>query len=331
MVKTPPGLPGDPPRRQRLRASSDRIVAATTVVNFALGAVWVVVFVALVATGLSHGADYTAFYTGWRMVIEGQGSQLYDPAAQAAMQVRVLGGQSFEAADPLTTRPTPCCHSFRSAGSSRAEFPRVVRNSAWAPCGRSRLAARRSRPNMVALGAAGLDWVDAGLAIARDHLLARRLLLVARHGCRRDLSRNPGWSRGGWRPVARGRVDQAPGDGRCRRCSARRPAMGRRGCCGLASGAFGLLATLVLGTGIWLSYFDFLGRYASTFDQLSVRPAVMWNVRGTLTLLLGRDARVVHQRCFDGCLRRWACWPSRSCGAVVGAVRHPSICRQDSG
>src|SRR6185436_18953545 len=50
-----------------------------------------------------------------------------------------------------------------------------------------------------------------------------------------------------------------------------------------------VLATQVLGSGIWDDYLRFLSRYVSTFDELSVRPSVMWNVRGTLTLLIGPD------------------------------------------
>ena len=49
------------------------------------------------------------------------------------------------------------------------------------------------------------------------------------------------------------------------------------------------LATVVLGPGIWASYLRFLGTYASSFDRLSANPSVMWNLRGTLALLLGRD------------------------------------------
>ncbi len=37
------------------------------------------------------------------------------------------------------------------------------------------------------------------------------------------------------------------------------------------------------------SYLAFLGSYTSSFDRYSVDPSVMWNVRGTLTLLLGRE------------------------------------------
>ena len=56
---------------------------------------------------------------------------------------------------------------------------------------------------------------------------------------------------------------------------------------GLASAA---VATVLLGPGIWVAYLQFLGQYMGTFDQLSVRPTVMWNLRGTVALLLGGPA-----------------------------------------
>lgn len=49
------------------------------------------------------------------------------------------------------------------------------------------------------------------------------------------------------------------------------------------------LATLVLGPAIWRDYLSFLSRYVSTFDEFSVRPSVMWNLRGTVTLLIGPE------------------------------------------
>jgi hypothetical protein len=49
-------------------------------------------------------------------------------------------------------------------------------------------------------------------------------------------------------------------------------------------------ATVVLGIGIWAAYLRFLGEYVGSFDVFSVRPSVMWNLRGTLALLAGPDA-----------------------------------------
>jgi hypothetical protein len=54
-------------------------------------------------------------------------------------------------------------------------------------------------------------------------------------------------------------------------------------------GATVVLATLVMGVGIWRSYAGFLVDYVGSFDVLSVRPTVMWNLRGTITMLAGPE------------------------------------------
>jgi hypothetical protein len=45
--------------------------------------------------GLFWRADFSAFYTGWLIVWEGQGTQLYDLTVQTAYQQRILEGRSF--------------------------------------------------------------------------------------------------------------------------------------------------------------------------------------------------------------------------------------------
>jgi CelD/BcsL family acetyltransferase involved in cellulose biosynthesis len=46
-------------------------------------------------------------------------------------------------------------------------------------------------------------------------------------------------------------------------------------------------ATTVMGVGIWGAYLRFLTVYMGSVDLLSVRPSVMWTLRGTLTLIFG--------------------------------------------
>ena len=59
----------------------------------------------------------------------------------------------------------------------------------------------------------------------------------------------------------------------------------------------------------------FLSRYVSTFDELSVRPSVMWNLRGTLTLLIGPDRAAEQAGLINGAgLRRPD--PAGCCGVA---------------
>ena len=55
----------------------------------------------------------------------------------------------------------------------------------------------------------------------------------------------------------------------------------------LVGGALALIASLALGPAVWRDYLAMLGRYTAEFDRLSVKPQLMWNLRGTLTLVLG--------------------------------------------
>ena len=75
------------------------------------------------------------------------------------------------------------------------------------------------------------------------------------------------------------------------------------------------------------SYLTFLGTYTSLFDRLSVDPAVMWNLRGTLTLLLGRhDQALVNGISYAGFVVGvlaigwlWRCgWPNDGSPGRVG-------------
>ena len=60
----------------------------------------------LVVKGGTDGADYTAFYTGWTIVADGDGARLYDPAFQADVQQRILSGRTFEAGlNPFNNPP----------------------------------------------------------------------------------------------------------------------------------------------------------------------------------------------------------------------------------
>ena len=94
------------------RAAAERGAVASCAcgsIGLALGAAvfasYLALWVALTATGGTDGADYTAFYTGWTIVLDGNGANLYDPATQAAVQREILGGRSFEAGLNLFNNP----------------------------------------------------------------------------------------------------------------------------------------------------------------------------------------------------------------------------------
>ena len=247
----------------------------------------------LIVTGGTDGADYTAFYTGWTIVADGDGAELYDPAVQAEVQQRILGGRTFEAGlNPFNNPPHlgPAVRAARRA-AARDVVPASGRSSSSA-CSAwliwrllTTVAADWSRDERVLLVAASLA------APPLAHRPAAGLVLAARHAsrCSEVYLALAGRRRPGGRGVARGRVGQAAGRADHRRGAARRPSLARhrrgRSRCGRPGAC--AAATVVMGVGIWTSYLRFLGDYVGSFDVFSVRPSVMWNLRGTLTLLTG--------------------------------------------
>ena len=76
------------------------------VAGCAVFAVYLGLWAALVTSGASDEADFSAFYTGWTIVAQGRGADLYDPAVQTEVQRQVLGGRQFEAGlNPFNNPP----------------------------------------------------------------------------------------------------------------------------------------------------------------------------------------------------------------------------------
>ena len=259
--------------------------------NLAIGAAYVALFAVLFTTGRTRGADFTAFYTGWRIVLEGHGTQLYDPAVQAEVQHRILGGQTYEGGLAAFVNPPHMVLPYTPLGL----LPLDAAYLAWTGV-------------QVLLLAAIVAMLLRG--VARDWTRVERFGLVAAFVAFPPLAM--GFFQGAYALVlvagvvgalvAMGERRDARAGGLLALASvkpqgmfgmatavlvSRRPAA----LAALAGWSLGLsiLATAVLGPAIWGSYLRFLGTYASSFDRLSANPSVMWNLRGTLALLLGRD------------------------------------------
>jgi hypothetical protein len=254
-------------------------------------AVYLGLWAALVSGGSSDQADYTAFYTGWTIVADGRGQDLYDVATQTETQRDVLGGRSFEAGlNPFNNPP-------------HLVVPFVP--LAWLPLGTSYLA--WAGVQILLLGwlfwrlwtAVAADWSrDERLVLLGAGLAASPLLITFLQGAFSlivcvalteaylALRRGRDGTAGAWVALASIKPQAVATMGVTL-------LVGRRWRAILVGAAVGLglaaVATLVLGLGIWADYFAFLSRYLSTFDEFSVRPSVMWNLRGTVTLLVGPD------------------------------------------
>ena len=72
-----------------------RSLVAVLLLNITLAVCYVAFFGKVAADGDLWRADFTNFYTGWRMIREGHGANLYDLDLQTRTQQRLLAGRSF--------------------------------------------------------------------------------------------------------------------------------------------------------------------------------------------------------------------------------------------
>lgn len=272
-------------RRRRLTSR------ALVVVGLAVFAIYLGLWGALIGGGHTDQADYTAFYTGWTIVADGHGSDLYDPAIQAEVQHEILGGRSFEAGlNPFNNPP-------------HLVVPFVP--LAWLPLGASYLVWAVAQLALLAWlmwrlwSVVAADWSrDERLVLIASSLAASPLLITFLQGAFSLLvcvmvteayialrARRDGRA-GAWLAVASIKPQAVVTLGVMLLAGRRWRAIAAGAVVGLALAVVG---TVVLGPRIWMDYLGFLSRYVSTFDEFSVRPSVMWNLRGTLTLLIGPD------------------------------------------
>src|SRR6185436_1718258 len=261
------------------------LVAGGAVFLFYLGlwAIWI--------RGGSEGSDYTAFYTGWTIVAHGDGASLYDPAVQAATQQEILGGRSFEAGLNPFNNPPHAVVPFLPLTA----LPLNVSYIAWAVIQVvllgwllwrlvTRVAAGWSRDEQVLLIAAAIAAPPLALSLLQGSFSL--LVTVALLEVYLALCAGGERAAAAWLVVASVKPQAVLTTG-VALVAARRWVV-----VGLAAAGFAvlaLLATVVMGPGIWPSYLRFLGDYIGSFDVFSVRPSVMWNLRGTLSLWAGSD------------------------------------------
>ena len=78
------------------RLFSSRLLLAALVLNISLGVSYVGFWIMAARQDLFWRADFSAFYTGWSIIRDGEGGQLYDPELQSEYQRQILDGRSFE-------------------------------------------------------------------------------------------------------------------------------------------------------------------------------------------------------------------------------------------
>ncbi len=261
------------------------------VANLAIGAAYVALFAVLLGTGRTRGSDFTAFYTGWRIVLDGHGSQLYDTAVQTQVQRTILGGQTFEAGLNPFNNPPHMVLPFVPLGVLPLDVAFLAWTGiqvlllVWVVATLRRGVAQQWTP-VERLGLVAAFVAFPPVAITFFQGAFALVLVAALVGTLAAMNDGRDARAGGLLALASVKPQGMFGVAIAIVLS-RRP----RALAGAVAWGVGLagVATVVLGPAIWGAYLTFLGTYTSSFDRLSVDPAVMWNLRGTLTLILGRD------------------------------------------
>jgi hypothetical protein len=235
-------------------------------------------------------ADVTAFYTGWTLVREGRGAALYDLDAQADAQGRLLDGARLAGGDilpyvnpPHLTLPlTPLAWLSRPAAFlvwTAAQLALLLWALRWLA---GRLAAdwRPVERRLLIAAVLAAPPLFATLVLGAFSLL----LLVCFMRMYDDLARCRDGRAGLWLVAATIKPQIAILPGLLLLAACRWRALVVAAALG---GALAAAATAAFGWGIWGDYLRLLGIYAGWAGRMGVEPAAMWNLRGTLTLLLG--------------------------------------------
>ena len=275
-------------RRPLVRAVGLRLVVIAGLVVFAA---YLGLWIALIVNNGSRQADYTAFMSGWTIVLDGRGHDIYNVATQIEVQRRLLGGLSFEAGlNPFNNPPhlvvpflplalLPLLPSYVVWGVIQLGLLAWL---AWRLLTQIANDWRKSERTLLVVAMLAMPPLVITLLQGALSLLVTVAMLEAFIALRGGRDR----AAAGWLLVASLKPQVVVA------VAAAVLGMRRWRVVGWGIGLLAVtvvVATLVMGVGIWPAYARFLGDYVGSFDVLSVRPSVMWNLRGSLTMLIGPE------------------------------------------
>jgi len=277
--------------RTRLPAWALRLVL---ILNLSIGLSYVGLWLMQAQGGLFWRADFSAFYTGWAIVRDGQGAHLYDLDVQARYQREILGGRSF--AEGLLPYGNPPYATLPFV--PLAWLPRTTAFWIWT-LGQVALLVWLLR----LLRSIAEDWAPherrllLAAVIAFPPLLTSFLLgafslflLICLLQFYRTLKGSREAHSGLWLVLGTVKMQAMVLPGllllAARRWRALASAL-------LIGGMLALLASLVLGWRIWLDFLAVLRVHTTYFGTFGVDPAKMYNFKGTLALLLGNQQQAL--------------------------------------
>lgn len=261
-----------------------------TVLYLGIGFLYAVLLAMFVLQGLSWTADFSGFYTGWRMVLEGQGARLYDFALQETYQREILQGQSFEGGLLPFVYPAHVAVVFAPFGL----MPRAYAYLVWAllQCGvlvwllfTLRDLARDWQPHeRMLMISAILAFPPLFNTFILGAFSLWGLLCIVQF--MRLLQRGQDASAGVWIVLGTTKPHLVVLPGLI--LPAGRRWSGLLAAC-ITGGSFFLLSSLVLGWHIWGDFLLAIRESVASFGRYGTWPSEMYNLKGALTLLLGAD------------------------------------------
>ncbi len=266
------------------------LLRLVTMLHISLALAYVALWLMVAWQGETWRGDFTAYYTGWSLLRDGHGADLYDLDLQTRYQQEILGGERFKGGVLPYINPPHAALPFIPL----AWLPRSMAYFVWT-AGEVVLLAwgvlllrRIVLPWTPAERWAALSGLLAFLPLLTTFLLGTFSLFMLVCALQVYHALKDGRERRGGVWLALGTVKPQlllmPG---VLTLGAR-----RWWAVGSAAGVMLLLLLVSLaypGWQSWIGFVSIVGTINSSFDALGNVPADMYNLKGTLTLLLGNE------------------------------------------
>jgi hypothetical protein len=269
---------------------SSRLLLGVLLLNISLTLTYVGLWVIAARQELFWRADFSAFYTGWVIVRDGQGGQLYDADLQMTVQQEVLEGRSFKDGLLPYVNPPHLTVSFVPLSL----LPRTSAYLLWT-LGQLGLLVwlMRLLYRLASSWEVEERWLLLSAVVAFPPMMLTfvigsfsLLLTLCLLQFYLALKRDDAWAAGFWLVLGTVKPQAVLLLG-IMLVAARRWRVILRAL--LIGAALAIAASLILGWHIWLDYVTLLRSHTGLFDAFGVVPTDMHNLKGTLALLLGND------------------------------------------
>ncbi len=284
------------------------------ILNIALSLSYIGLWLIAARQGLFWRADFSAFYTGWAIVRDGHGAHLYDTDWQTRYQQSILEEGRFEGGLLPYVNPPHLTIPFVPL----AWLPRSTAYLVWTLIQCALLAWllywlwgitanwERHERRLILTAVTAFPPLMSNFMIGAFSLF---LLVCFLHFYLALKKAREKWS-GVWLVLAtiKPQVVVLPGLVLLR--ARRWQALGSAVLVGILLVA---LSLALLGWYVWPAYLHILQAHTRLFDQFNVNPALMYNFKGTLTLMLGNEQgdlinRISYVALGGACLFIWFLW-----------------------